>query len=1290
MKKRLLFVILILSILIISGCEEEPRTSPDYNKQDDTKFYLEDGQTIFSRSPIDESRIMGEVGDFSISKINERIEKKGSLWIATENKFAGKSEEELKNLLGLEPDWEEIETKREEAENYKGQRYNLPDYFDWRDQHGENYVTPIKDQEQCGSCWAFATMASQEGNVKAYFNNPNLNLNLSEQDLVSCFHGSGCGGLCTCEFPNLLDYLINPKICTEVCFPYTATNEDCANKCSNWQDDSWGITSWQEIPFVRDEIKNALITKGPLITGMEVYDDFFSYEGGIYSHVSDWLVGYHAVTIVGYGQNDGLGYWIVKNSWGEDWGEDGYFRILIGDSGIDSLLIYNMGQPNPTIPEQVICNDIDNDGYCNWGIGNKPTGCPSCNNLIEDCDDSDPNIFEDCGILEIEIGTLEIFSAPYEAKVFVKDIETENYNYRGETPLIINLNTGEREIKITKEHYEDYYANVNITENESIFMHANLLEATELLFPLNYEVFGDGNIIEIIGTAPGHSGFQSYIIEYGVGESPNEWFTSGINLANDGTQPIINSMLGFWGTSSITETDYYTIKLTVFRDGAQVEDSVIIYLDSTIKGGWPVDLTEYRGEKTAYGYSPVIANVDGGDDLEVIVYGVHHVFIFKEDGTLLEGWPQKVGCYSGSSGPTIPPSMGDIDGDGENEIVAPRYSWWGAIDDEGMSCEYCVYAWNLDGTPVSGWPIRCDDYPLDELVDLSFGTVVLSDLTGDSKKEIIVNYNGEYTIYDPVTLVFKGEGLPLENWPFVYEDQNGFSPIFADGSPAVGDVDCDGEDEIVTLIEGDYLGDRKLFLYVLSKDAEIEVWEDMGYTSTDDHHPVLIDLDNDCDLEVIFEKSYHSIKVVHHTGDPYGSGWGEYGIYWSEQLGGQLSARKLEEDNFQIIFGDVQGFFDGDLSVYDNNASLVWQRNLNGSIWVEPILVDINNDGLTEIFTTSFSGNVFGFDSGGNTLEDFPKRFSDYSQSGVAVGDIDNDGKSELVAADWFTKIYVWDLVGNEGYIEWPMFQHDAQHTGLYSSPQQAPPCENSTQTTCGETFSPDCIALSQTVCCGDDLEESYLDRDCADSSIFADSCYDQEEDNACCDDEKDCVMEGVCHTRNRETDYDPEGMWTWTNNAGTTGHYKCLNVPGMIYDCDHDPDVCQNLDWACNVDETKPYGRAAGWAFEGENHVFGGYGDSWGRGIGVWGAYDQGPSSVINNEFEECCGDDQGEYLISGNGFTRCCNNPNDKIDANGNCIPKVKPIKKIAMPLFSLEQEKNIFILIMDFIKKAFGNLF
>ena len=83
-------------------------------------------------------------------------------------------------------------------------------------------------------------------------------------------------------------------------------------------------------------IKTELINNGPVHTGFTVYQDFMNYKSGIYKHVSGSSLGGHAVVIIGYGVSNGTKYWICQNSWGANWGEKGFFRIKIGDCGIDS------------------------------------------------------------------------------------------------------------------------------------------------------------------------------------------------------------------------------------------------------------------------------------------------------------------------------------------------------------------------------------------------------------------------------------------------------------------------------------------------------------------------------------------------------------------------------------------------------------------------------------------------------------------------------------------------------------------------------------------------------------------------------------------------------------------------------------------------------------------------------------------------------------------------------------------------------------------------------------------
>jgi subtilisin family serine protease len=552
----------------------------------------------------------------------------------------------------------------------------------------------------------------------------------------------------------------------------------------------------------------------------------------------------------------------------------------------------------------------------------------------------------------------------------------------------------------------------------------------------------------ISGTIGGE-GFASYILEYTREDDPDNWSIDGITLVDNGQTQIIDGELATFDIgSSIEESGYYLLRLSVNFGDNQDHEIVRIYIDLDFKEGWPAHIGDYLGEGM-YGYSPVIANVDGGEDLEILVYGNHHVFVFKEDGSLLDGWPQEIGCFSFTSGPTIPPSVGDVDGDGENEIVIPRYSWWGVVDSEGESCENCVYAWNADGSPVEGWPVTCSDYPYDEFVHLNQGSAVLYDLNYDGKMEIIVNYPGEIVdylgedgevirdlIYNPATLVFESNGEYLDGWPVVYElDEPNFRGFRTTGSPAVGDVDCDGDVELVVLVSRFYsFDDLSHSVYILSETGEVEYQiYDPDSSAGDylDNSPILVDLDGDCDLEIGYGRGYEVMEFKHHTGERYG-GWP---VYVGEQQGALPAVGRIYGGDYMVVFGDIRTFFGGGLLLFNEFSDYILTKILDGSIWVQSTLVDLDGDGSSEIFTTSFEGKVHGFGIDGNYLDGFPKNLGELSQSGVAMGDIDSDGLFELVAADWTPQVYVWDL--DFGYnpenMDWPMFQHDAQHTGNYN-----------------------------------------------------------------------------------------------------------------------------------------------------------------------------------------------------------------------------------------------------------------
>jgi C1A family cysteine protease len=206
-----------------------------------------------------------------------------------------------------------------------------PSHFDWRNQDGYNWMTPIRDQASCGSCVAFGAVAVLEGQLRIQANNPSWNIDLSEQHLFSCG-----GGSCTYGWylSSALNYLQQNGTPDEACSPYRAQSgsASCANSCSDWRSRAYKINSWNWVAVSPSAIQAALLN-GPLLAAFDVYTDFFYYGGGVYRHTWGVYEGGHAIAIVGYDQPGQ--YWIVKNSWGSDWGESGYFNIAFGEAEIE-------------------------------------------------------------------------------------------------------------------------------------------------------------------------------------------------------------------------------------------------------------------------------------------------------------------------------------------------------------------------------------------------------------------------------------------------------------------------------------------------------------------------------------------------------------------------------------------------------------------------------------------------------------------------------------------------------------------------------------------------------------------------------------------------------------------------------------------------------------------------------------------------------------------------------------------------------------------------------------------
>jgi len=270
-----------------------------------------------------------------VKAINQEILSNGLQWKAKVNNMSLLAPAEQRQKLGAltpinYPDSPVPQTARAIAPS-----------LDWRSYQGQNWNTPVRDQGGCGSCWAFGTVAVMESLYKIEQNRPEVNLDLSEQHLVSCSNAGNCidGGYAW----EAAEYARTAGVSSENCFPYTALDDPC-NPCSDWEQNVARLTGseWVTVGIADNTAIMSALQNSPLIGWFEIYSDFYHYSSGIYEKTpSATLEGGHIISIVGYNQSQQ--YWICKNSWGPSWGEQGYFRIAWDQVGIGKFVIESWG-----------------------------------------------------------------------------------------------------------------------------------------------------------------------------------------------------------------------------------------------------------------------------------------------------------------------------------------------------------------------------------------------------------------------------------------------------------------------------------------------------------------------------------------------------------------------------------------------------------------------------------------------------------------------------------------------------------------------------------------------------------------------------------------------------------------------------------------------------------------------------------------------------------------------------------------------------------------------------------
>lgn len=209
----------------------------------------------------------------------------------------------------------------------------LPATFDWRNNNGKNYVSPILDQGDCGSCVAFATTGTFESQLNISAGDTTSPFELSPQYIFSCGGGACDEGW---DADSAAEFLTKTGMPDDACLPYASGANDqdveCSAACSDHATRALKATKYSTPKSSITAVKTALL-HGPLVATMTVYDDFMSYKSGVYKHVTGAVDGGHAVSIIGW--NDADKAWICRNSWGTDWGMNGFFEIAYTDvSGV--------------------------------------------------------------------------------------------------------------------------------------------------------------------------------------------------------------------------------------------------------------------------------------------------------------------------------------------------------------------------------------------------------------------------------------------------------------------------------------------------------------------------------------------------------------------------------------------------------------------------------------------------------------------------------------------------------------------------------------------------------------------------------------------------------------------------------------------------------------------------------------------------------------------------------------------------------------------------------------------
>ncbi|MEZ5196307.1 MAG: FG-GAP-like repeat-containing protein [Bacteroidales bacterium] len=422
---------------------------------------------------------------------------------------------------------------------------------------------------------------------------------------------------------------------------------------------------------------------------------------------------------------------------------------------------------------------------------------------------------------------------------------------------------------------------------------------------------------------------------------------------------------------------------------------------------WPVQLV---GNSSRGG---IYCNLDEDDELEIVYNVEQQVYAWNVDGSVVDGWPQTVQLF-----PDGAPAFGDIDGDGEGEIVVSTRS-------AGTGNTGRLHAFHKDGTVVSGFPVT--------LIGGTTKTPVLADLNGDNTFEIILE---ERAYPNGYVGVYKGDGTSYPGFPVTLD--------YIPGSAvAVGDITGDNIPEIIA----------ESYYSIYALDVNGNVLEGFPFTPGNDRvfsysTPVLADLDGDGKREII--AGDHSsaagngaVHVLKYDGSFF-PGWPKYTGYW---IYGPPAVGDIDGDgSLDIAIGDqvLSGTPVSKVFVWDKDGNALpgWPTTPIWAINNQILLADLDGDNSVELMwdDNTDAGVYLGYNHDGTPMDEWPLTVTGSTFfMNPFVTDINNDGLLDISGAgrNLITSeinFYLWNanVPVNSELAELPVLQYNVQHDGVY------------------------------------------------------------------------------------------------------------------------------------------------------------------------------------------------------------------------------------------------------------------